>query len=385
MKRESLFCRTVCAICFATNIGQMPMLIDRFPTRNIIIPLWVFLTIVCLKKNHSIYVGEAKNIFILFYLFFIYYVIGFIFIEKYSASSLPYVIFLAMFILLVGLLIGRNLKREDIGKIYTSIILSGIIVGIDVFRKYIYGSSLSSRVYVYDSKNSVSQILLTALILILFLKLGKGKFYIKIFYWLSTIILTITLIGLKSRATLISFPIIVVWILIKGKLNKRVRNILFITLTLISVFLVFNPKILNILTNDVLLAGREATNLNDISSGRLDEWISFVDDFQDAVFFGHGRMKRESLFLTSLLEFGIIGGSIIILIASWPIYWMEKYLKRFDKNYLLFSSIAIIYLFNGLFEQLAPFGPGVKCFFIWLMMGILISNKKYCRIKIERC
>ena len=376
MNNNLLFCKIVCIICFITNIGQMPMLIDRFPTRNIIIPLWIILTIFCIKKNFSFYIGEARSIFLLLYFFGLSYFGGLIFIGNYSKSNLPYVIFLAIFILFVGLLVGKNLKGEDIEKICTSVVLSGIIVGIDVFRKYIYGMSLTSRIYAYDSKNSVSQILLTSWLLIIFLKLGKGTFFTKIFYYFSIIILTITLIGLKSRATLIMIPIIIIWILFNGNLNKKLRKIILIALGLIFLFFLFNPNYFNILINGVLLAGREVRDLNDISSGRMNEWISFWDDFQGGILLGQGRMKRESLFLTSLLEFGMIGGSLVILIASWPIYWMVKYLKKSDRYYLVFTSVTITYFFNGFFEQLAPFGPGVKCFFLWFMLGIFISNRK---------
>lgn len=385
MNKNSYFYKIVCFICFITNVGQMPMLIDNFPTRNIIIPLWIFLAFICIKKNFILYVGEAKSLFFLSYIFLVYYILGAIFIDKYLASNLPYVIFLAIFILFIGLLVGRNLKIEEIEKIYTSVILSGIIVGIDVFRKYIYGVSLASRVYTYDSKNSVSQILLTALILIIFLKFKNKKFYIKFFYFISSIILLITLMGLKSRATLVAIPLFIIWLLINGRLNRKLRNIILIILSLIVIILLFNSRVLDILIKDILMAGREMNNLNDISSGRMEEWISFFDDFKNAIFFGHGRMKRESLLLTSLLEFGIIGGSIIILIASWPIYWIIRYLKKTDKNYLIFSSIVIVYFFNSFFEQLAPFGPGVKCFFLWFIMGVLISNKNFYKKRIRRC
>lgn len=328
MNNKLAFYKIVCIVCFITNIGQMPTLIGNFPTRYIIIPLWMLFTIICVKKSSGINIFEAKSLFILLYIFLLCYTLGIIFINEYLKSQLPYTIFLSMFILITGLLVGKKIKKEDIEKIYTSVILSGIIVGMDVFRKFIYGTSLSSRVYAYDSKNSVSQILLTSLILIVFLKLGKNKFYIKIFYVFSSIILLITLIGLKSRATLITIPLIVVWILINGRLNKKLRNTILIILILVSIFLIFNSRALNIIINDILLAGRETNNLNDISSGRMEEWGSFLDDFQDAIIFGHGRMKRESLILTSLLEFGIIGGSTIMLIAGWPIYWMLRYLKK---------------------------------------------------------
>ena len=208
-----------------------------------------------------------------------------------------------------------------------------------------------------------------------FFKVANNKLGKKIFYYLSFILLTVTLIGLKSRATLIVIPVIVAWVIFHGRLNKGVRNIVLIMLGLITIYLVYNPDFFNVLIDEVLLGGRSMGNLNDISSGRMNEWTSFWSDFQSAILFGHGRMKRESLILTSLLEFGIVGGGLILWIAIWPFYWTLRYCKKGNRYYLIFSSIVIAYLINGIFEQLAPFGPGVKCFFLWFFMGILIQNK----------
>ena len=170
-KQGLQFYQIVCTICFMTNISQMRILIDNFPTRNIVIPLWGAFGVFCVFKEFNLYMRESKSLFLIGYIFLVYYIVGSVFIERYRDSALPYVIFLSMFILCVGLLAGRFLRKEDIEKICTAMILSGIIVGADVFRKYIYGSSLIGRVYAYDSKNSVSQILLTTWMLILFLKL----------------------------------------------------------------------------------------------------------------------------------------------------------------------------------------------------------------------
>ena len=30
---------------------------------------------------------------------------------------------------------------------------------------------------------------------------------------------------------------------------------------------------------------------------------------------------------------------------------------------------------DGLFEAMAPFGPGAKCFFLWLIIGFFINKR----------
>lgn len=377
------FSNFVCLIIFLTNIGQTPYLIDNYQTRIIVIPIWLVFAIVCLIKNHVVYLGESKSFWILAIFWTALYFIGFFFINDYGASDLPYTIFLSFFIFLVGLIAGSCLYSHDIEKIVTAFIISAMIVCFDTFVTYIYGTSLVGRIYAYDSKNSVSQILLTAWILILIFKFQKElRLWKKAIYAGSFILLTVTLIGLKSRATLIAIPVVLIWLISHGNLDKRLRNVIVTALLIIVIFFMANPAYMDTLIYDVILGGRNVNSLNDVSSGRAKEWQTFFMDFSDKPFFGHGRMKRESLILTSLLEFGILGGGLILLIAFWPVYWSIRYCKK-NRFYLMFSSIAITYCLNGVFEQLAPFGPGVKCYFLWFVMGALISKTYFNETKLE--
>lgn len=374
--RKSTFCKLVSTLCFFTNIGQIPFLIDNYQTRYIVIPLWLMFAMICILKNHVISFRETRVVFLLFVLFCTIYNIGTLFIKNYTASNLPYVIMLSMFILFVGIMAGQNLNRDDIQSINTAFIWSSGIICIDTFLTYVYGATLSSRVYTYDSKNSVSQILLTAWILILLFKFNEKTSGIKkTVYLCFFILLTVTLLGLKSRATLIGFPIVVAWLIFHGNLNKRLRNLLIFGMLGLSLFLLFNPDIIYGLIYHIILGGRNINDINDISSGRAVEWQLFMDEFLTAPIFGHGRMKRESLILTSLLEFGFIGGGIVLCLAMWPLIWALRDLGKFDDKYLMVSSIALVYVINGLFEQLAPFGPGVKCYYLWFVIGILVSVK----------
>lgn len=372
---KSKFSMFVCIVVFLTNIGQTPTLIDNFQTRIMIIPLWLIFAAICILKNHMLYLGRSRFVWILAGLWTIIYLVGSLFINGYSNSDLPYTIYLSLFILLTGLMAGNNLKNNDMERIFTAYILSGMIVCVDTFLTYVYGRSFIGRVYSYDSKNSVSQILLTVWIIILICKFRVGlETRKKILYAGEFLLLTITLIGLKSRASLIAIPVVLMWLILHGKMNKQLRNTIFAILLFVFIFLIFNSRYVEILIYDVLLGGRDISNLNDISSGRASEWQTFFSDFINKPFLGHGRMKRESLILTSLLKFGLLGGGVILLIACWPLYWSIRYFRKKNSDYLIFSSIAIVYLINGIFEQLAPFGPGVKCYFLWFLLGIYISS-----------
>ena len=105
--------------------------------------------------------------------------------------------------------------------------------------------------------------------------------------------------------------------------------------------------------------------------------VSIVSEFPTLIeghwLTGIGSLYFECFPLSCILQFGIITGSIIIGIAYLPVI---KSLKLDRTN--VYSSILVIvcigYGINSIFEGLAPIGPGVKCYYMWLMYGILFAR-----------
>ena len=62
-----------------------------------------------------------------------------------------------------------------------------------------------------------------------------------------------------------------------------------------------------------------------------------------------------------------------MIIAIYPLVWGLKRKAMIEPLYIIFIAIALTYIQNGITEQLAPFGPGVKCYVLWFMMGTLVS------------
>ena len=138
-----------------------------------------------------------------------------------------------------------------------------------------------------------------------------------------------------------------------------------------------NENIRSYFVKYILYAGRESTSMNSLTSGRSDEWKAFFSYCEDNWLFGMGATKRESLILTALLVFGVVGGVPVLLMSVYPLIWGLRRLKG-DEEYMTFTSIAMVYWVNSFFEQQAPFGPGAKCYLLWLMFGILSVQRKEC-------
>ena len=376
-KEYTAFSVFVCVVCFFTNLSQMPFLVESALTRYVSIPIWLVLGFICLIKEKNIQFKRIIGVLGIAVLFLLYYLVFRVVNPAVGRSALPYPIFLSLFVLLIGTMAGRYLTKYDIDRVITVYIIGGIIVSVNIYFSYLAGGDLASESYLYASKNSVAQILLTTWILILLRKFNIESVPKKIFYIVAFIFVTWTMIGLKSRSTLIGMPIALIWLLAHGNVKKSVRNTVILILS-VFVILMFNDEFYDFMVNNIMFAGRDADDISRVTSGRSDEWASFLTDFTDNNWlFGQGRQKRESMILTSLLEYGMIGGPLIITLGLSPLYYSVATLKKEQPYFLLFSTIALVYFANGIFEQLAPFGPGVKCYFLWFMFGILTTDRHF--------
>ncbi len=362
---------TICAVVFMTCISQIPYLVENALTQYITWPLWIYLMLSAVLKNPILSYGKSKGFWTLVLLFFVHLGITLIFKGSFFTSSIDKCVCMTAFIFMVGICCGRLIELQTIEKICDAFIWATLIVCGSVFIEYIMGSNIAVSEYMYGSKNSVSQILLTAWILIFFIKLPRQrKRVVKLLLFAALILLTLTMLGLKSRATLLGFPIIVIWTVLNGKYSRKIRNAIVIITLVITACFVANENIWNAFVNSVLFAGRQADDLNAVSSGRLSEWISFFADFAQNGFLGDSDDKRESVFLSAFLQHGIVGGVLITVMVFYPFPWLQKNVQKGNLYYIPMTLIALVYIANGFFEQQAPFGPGVKCFFLWFMMGI---------------
>lgn len=366
------FVYLICLVCFVTNISQIPFFVTRGLSNKLSTPVWAILCLYCIFRYSKISMRYIKGFFLCAAFFGIYYVVGQLFINAYSESELVRAIMLSVFVLFVGVLVGRELRFEDWDSIITAYIISGLILMIMIYFTYIRGNVLSGTVYLYNSKNSASQILLTTWIFILLKKINTYNLLKKTFYFASFVFLTYVLLMLQSRSSILGMPIVVLWVLINRKSNKKLRRWLIIAVIAIIIALLYNDSFYDFIYQ-VITAGRDTSNLNSLTSERFVEWQQFWDGMKDTPFFGHGRDKQETIILTALLEFGFIGGTIILIIAIYPLVWGLRRKNMIEPLYIIFIAIALTYIQNGITEQLAPFGPGVKCYVLWFMMGTLVS------------
>ena len=373
-EKVNKYTKLLVCVVFVTNISQIPYFVANSFTRMIGLPVWIIMFLVCLlnglvKFDKSVLFPVVTSL-----IFLISILLLSLFINiSYLTPSIVYCFYLSIFIFFIGYWSSSKVTFEGLKYIFFAYIISAIFLAVNIyFAKLSRGYDVMSRGYAYGAKNSVSQILFTALVFLVisYQPRNKTTFLLKI---LSVLFLGLVILLLKSRATILGIVIMILLILMFSKTNKKLKIITLFCILAFIVLIQFN-KIYDIIIKGIVLGARDSSDLNSISSGRFDMWLMFPQLILGHELFGIGKFYTESFPLDVWLQYGIFIGSLLIVVSVWPIIWGFKHLSKKDPINLSFLIIASSYWVNGLFEQLAPFGPGVKCYMLWLLLGILLRN-----------
>ncbi len=367
----------LCSVIVLTNLSQLPFFVDKGVTGYVSYACWGFLAIMLLLINNKISRNAMNIILGICFLFIVLSLFYMVTGRDYLGSNVFSSIIVSSGVLIISSFIPKESFGEngvDLDRLYYSYVISATIVALVVYFEYFgVGFTFTSRLYNYGAKNSTSQIIITAVVLSLF-TIQRKKSIKNILNYGCIVINIVLLMVMRSRASIIGLVVVVVMALATSKINRRLRFMLGLAVVGCILLVVFNEKTYDLIVNDILLGSRDSTDLNDISSGRVEQWERFPELFAEHPFIGRGAYYIESFPLVALLNFGFIIGSAIICYAMYPAAFAFRN-RHVSKHHYILLVLSLIYLLNGVFEELSPFGPGVKCYFIWFMLGILMSNK----------
>lgn len=355
-----------------SNISQIPSLFGNPIIKSGYALAWMLLFAILLFRK---WFGFNMDFLIPPVIFDMLCLLGWAFGKDYMASSLFVPINMSAFILTIGFLFGALVDEQIIKKIAIAYIASSIIVGgvlyVTVFRGIDWSGSST---YVYASKNSAAQFLLVGLILVATL------FYVRhrIASGFLIIAYTVLIFMMKSRATIAALAIYLIYFIFFIVESKRERNFYLFLVVIFGLVVVLNPDANHLIIQEIIFNNR-GTDMTTLSSGRDLHWKTFRQEFGKYLFWGTGGTYLESMPLAVLMSYGVIGGVPILLFALKPLIYAIK--NMWDKRYRIYSllvvSISLTMLVNSIFEEQAPFGPGVKCYFLWLLFGMYIGKKQY--------
>lgn len=373
MNVNNIYTKIICFVCFISNLSQLPILLNNKIVKVIVMALWAGTLLIGLFANKKeTFNKKVFYVFLYIMIFDVFLLVCEVFTGKrYLSSQLVYPVHISIFIYLIGVLFSKKCNDKDIKKIINAYIISSCIVGAYIFINFFVGVDWRNTYnYVYTSKNSISQILLTAII---FIAIYWDNKKLKIFLILGIFVL---LCMLKSRATILGAIVGLIYYIFFLVKSKKKKILYIAILVSIIILICCNENINNIVVNNILFNNKSITNLNDISSGRMNHFETFFQNFGDYFLIGEGNSILESFPLNSLMSYGIIGAFPLFLILLYPLQILVKrnYFKDKLKTSLLL--IYLIYIINSLFEALTPFGPGIKCYILWLILGLYIARNK---------
>ncbi len=372
-------------ICvFFTICSQMPLFREKMgiDTQSISVPLWlgVLLVSVFREKKSPLKKLIIPSIYIFCFLILIMF-FQVITNNNYLNSVMVTPILISIIMIFIGYLNCELLDEENFKVLSRAYIFSTLLLCLDIYFSYLKNYDFNTINYVFRAKNSAGQIIVTSIILLLYYP-KKEKKIIKLISFCIMLVQLYVLILIRSRASIVSLLFIPLFTLVRKNERKKYKLLLTVIILLFIVSLFLFDDLYNLVVKNLLLninSNRKLTSIdiNSISSYRFDYLEVFPNLLKNNYLVGIGNYYMDNFYLAALLNYGIIGGTMTILFSLYPSY------KVFNSNYLdddkliyIIKLIIVVYTFNSFFECLAPFGPGTKCFFMWLIFGAYLRKRR---------
>lgn len=337
--------------------------------------LWLIPFVLLLFNKPLEYIDKSLSpLFYLLFSFGVYCVILDTFSSHYYLGRDVYNIFVSFSISLVSYKFWKAFgSKEQLKYISLALLLSGFIFSYLIYRDFLDEYDFMKRLYAYNGKNATSLVVLCSSFIPLIILRFKNKIYYIPVLLCSFFMLYVVFL-MKSRATYIGFFFLVYFFIFRMK-NKYIKRITII-LTIIAIIWIFSsPRLYHIIVDGAILASRDVDDLNDVTSGRIYLIGECWELFKQNVWFGNGTMYMDCMPVVMLAQYGIIGAffvfSFLIVIAT-KVLSLPQNNPIFLVTFLLFC----IFMLNSLFEAQPPFGPGVKCFLLWMFMGFSFVEKR---------
>lgn len=362
-------------ICILCNISQLP---DAWGNRFISLAyegLLIFVFFYSIYKR-GFAVSVPRGLILICVT-----IVGFLFVARiimrhgYITANLTFPMLLCVFVLLTGCQAGCLIDKEKaIKNIVYAYVFSSIYIAIVIFFSYFSGVDwLNAEGYIYLAKNSVAVIFLTSIVLIYYFILPKQK----LLSILIILMFSYMIFVLKSRAAIFVWCIFIVYVLCINQKNFILRLFGILLCVVSVVYVLKNEYLYEIIVEKIILNNRTA-DLSTVSSGRDEHYKLFAKIFPENWLIGTGGIYLESFPLAVLGSFGVIGAIPVFALSFYPIIMLivnRKNSREIDKRLVTVVFILNILLWaNGVFEELTPFGPGVKCYMLWLLTGLYLSG-----------
>lgn len=248
-----------------------------------------------------------------------------------------------------------------------------LLLGIIVYFFFLRYADITSTTYAYEAKNSLGQILFVGGVMSLVALNFFPEKRKKIFIIMSVLILLVIIMLLKSRATIVCIGLVVGYYMLQ-KESIKLRRYIFIGAVVCILILLFSEQLYNLIVVNIIFANRDTSSVSSLSSGRSDHILQAIKLIDENWLIGVGHKYVDCMPISIFLQFGIFG---LLMVMTFILYLSYKVVKLSKSNIINLTVFLIYWSFilNSLFEAYPPFGPGVKCFPLWMLLGFSFSDK----------
>ena len=367
----------ICLACVVSNISNYPVLISNGIGRNLAIVVWTFLAVSLFFRG--VYIGGNPFFRVYMLLYFLFtlntFITGIINDVNAFGNHFFQIVTISTIIFNVAMRYGINFDKNGLKRICIWYYFTTSIMSIPLYVFYLRGINLSSSIYEYDyGKNSIAVLLLCSLI-IGFVLYDPNSRLKKIFKIISILLLLIDILYLRCRSSFLGVAFLFGSLSIySNKMTQKLRISVLLFLLGITVYFIVNPESFDMFLNQIVYAGRDFSDVSSLSSGRDQDIKQGLELFINAPFFGFGHAGTtiDCFYASALANYGLLACPLIVM-AILPVIWSCLNLKNGEKVDLCFFIIAFSMFFISVFEEQAPFGPGSRCYILWLMWGILLQ------------
>lgn len=366
-----------------SNLSQFPNLVSIGATSKLSTPTWIGIVLILLLicKFKMRINKNAKFFYQISFLFIVLVIIlSFMTGKSQYSGDLFRSFIISMMVFSVGCISSQFVSQSLINKMQMAYIMTLAVIGANIYIQYFIGYDISSTAYGYGSKNSISTMILAAIIFLVF---GINRSCINVFFKgvrFCLIVYFIWLLGLmKSRASLVGLIIILISILMNNKIKQLHKMMIATVIAIITLYVFNSAELYQLVVYDIIFAGRDPNSISALSSGRTDLIEITLRRLADAPFVGVGNYYVDCFPISALANYGCIIGSILIAISVYPLIFALRSLNNSSYLYDFCFTLVVLagaYTLNSLFEGLPPFGPGIKCYILWYFFGVLCNFDK---------
>lgn len=274
--------------------------------------------------------------------------------------------------LMVMITVSQCEMKRDMTRIIFTYLFATVALSLYIHIKYIGTIEhwKSSEIYLVVQKNSLAQIICSAIISSYFILLkDKMSAIVKAVVLLTCIYLLLVLWLSQCRTAILAIVLIVLYNFIFNAKHKFIYILFF---TAIVILCLCNKTISTFLEKALGLNNYIGADLDKFSSGRLSLYKQALNIFMQSPIIGVGQYYVDCSYLSILCESGIIGFILIEGIWGYRVILNFRYgIKNKDRYGHLMISLTIFYLIESLLEAFPPFGPGVASFMFWTICSIM--------------